>query len=269
MGFTHHVWAWEQEGLTYAEKFTLLALADYAPEVGNPNAGKCWASIPNLAVKMGFSSGSRRTVREALKGLEEKGRVRVQGRLRPGTKQQTTHLYTLLMPKGYVIREKDDTAEVGAISTDVGAISTEGRGYQPHEYTNEPTNEPTTTPTPSPLRDDEEKNPYAIEASSTASEGSPGETEEHTTELRKLLHGLIDSTEYEYPVLADEFIARFEEIHGAGNGINDAGDLFWNKRYEERLHDEVRAARAEKGQERGLQYAAAKWLSTFTNHVNS
>lgn len=269
MGFTHHVWAWEQEGLTYAEKFTLLALADYAPEVGKKDAGKCWASVPNLAEKMGFSRGSRRTVREAVKGLEEKGKVHVKGRLRPGTKQQTTHLYTILMPKGYVIREKNDHAEVGAISTDVGAISTEGRGYQPHEYTNEPTNEPTTSPSPSPLRDDEEKNPYAIERGSTANEGKSDQTTDHSIELRKMLHNMIDSHEYEYSSLAEEFIERFVEIHGTGNGINDAEDLFWNKRYEDHLHDEVRAARKEKGEERGLQYGAAKWLSTFTNHVTA
>lgn len=196
-------------------------------------------------------------IRAGIKEMRDAGYIVVKKKRGPGGR---------LLPQEWLITSPPDHH-----STETQReVNTTG-GESPPKKTNSKkiNSKNTNIPTPSPLRDDEEKDPIAIERGSTVNEGKPNRTEEHTAELRKLLHGMIDSTEYEYPVLAEEFIERFEEIHGAGSGMNDAEDLFWNKRYEERLHDEVRAARAEKGHERGLQYAVAKWLSTYTNHVTS
>lgn len=248
-------WAWQQDELPATAKYALLALADYANE-----KGECWPSIGSLAAKMGYSPESRKTIRKGLAQLEERGLVTYSGRLRKGSREQTSHMYRIHW-KAPAVKE---TQEVGVNSPYVGVSDPNGRGSQPHESVNEPINEPITSPTPSPLRDEGLKTPDAIEHSSTVTEGFAKDE----ARLKALTLTLARSTEDNYQEHAEQFVEAFVNIYGTGNGVKDVEDMFWNKGYDDRLYSLITKAQHERGEERGIQYGAAQWLSTFTNDLN-
>ena len=245
-------WAWQQSGLPANAKFALLALADYA----DTDKGECWPSIPNMAEKMGHSRTSTKSVRAGIKVLEERGLVTVIRRKRAGTEMQTSHLYRVNWKRS------------GQNAPTVGANHPEGQGKTPDEPVTEPINEPITSPTPSPLRDDVEKEPSAIDVPSTARQNSSIEdTPEstHTRKLKALARNIYYSTsESDYGEATEDFINAFESIYGT-SGLWDAGHMLVNNRYDERLTELVHEAQRTRGEERGLSYGVAQWLSIFTN----
>lgn len=68
-------WAFKQEGLTMTEKFVLIALADYANE-----SHMCFPAHEKTAKRV---AASKSTVQRAVKGLEDKGLLRVVSWHRP------------------------------------------------------------------------------------------------------------------------------------------------------------------------------------------
>lgn len=79
-------WAFKQEGLTMAEKFVLIALADYANE-----AHMCFPAHEKTANRV---AASRSTVKRAVKSLEQKGLLRVVSWHRPNG-SDTSNRYQL------------------------------------------------------------------------------------------------------------------------------------------------------------------------------
>lgn len=89
------------------ERFTLLALADRADE-----DGKCWPSIPTLALKCRTSES---TIRRHLKSLTQLGALTVEHR------KNTSSMYRISLPR---LRQLVDPAQIDTPQSDTPQIDT-------------------------------------------------------------------------------------------------------------------------------------------------
>lgn len=239
MSFEITRWAWDQPGLSFYAKYTLLALADYADD-----KGKCFPSIPALAERMGYARTSTKSVKAGLNELEQKGLVTIKAQLRKGTRSQTSHLY------------KINYEGSGLITRRVGVNNPEGGGYSPDEPTIEPIKEPTILPNAINSVNDV-KIPIANSNSVAAD-----------NEIRGIVKGIYEWTDRVFleEELAEQLNPIYEDKYGIG--ARDLGHMIVNERYGDRLTDLIEEHQTSKGNARGLDYAIAQWVGTLTNDYN-
>lgn len=115
MGYIHMPWARDLPGLNVNEKMVLFILTLRA---GNATR-QTFMSVGLIAREGGFSPSSKNTVRRALNGLRDKGHIDWKGRVREGTSEQSSNIYTVHWDKVGA-----ESTHVGADSTQVGAEST-------------------------------------------------------------------------------------------------------------------------------------------------
>lgn len=117
-------WAFKQEGLTMTEKFVLIALADYANE-----AHMCFPAHDKTAKRV---AASKSTVQRAVKGLEDKGLLRVVSWHRPNG-STTSNRYQLRV--GGQFDHGGSHPDTGAgYADDQGAMVTSDHPITPSSY---------------------------------------------------------------------------------------------------------------------------------------
>lgn len=117
-------WAFNQDGLTMTEKFVLIALADYANE-----DHMCFPAHEKTAKRV---AASKSTVQRAVKGLEDKGLLRVVSWHRPNG-STTSNRYQLRVGGHYDHGGSHPDTRAGYVN-DQGAMVTSDHPITPSSY---------------------------------------------------------------------------------------------------------------------------------------
>lgn len=134
-------WAFNQDGLTMTEKFVLIALADYANE-----DHMCFPAHEKTAKRV---AASKSTVQRAVKGLEDKGLLRVVSWHRPNG-STTSNRYQLRVGGHYDHGGSHPDTRAGYVN-DQGAMVTSDHPITPSSY---PPDEPPGKNTKAPAEAD-------------------------------------------------------------------------------------------------------------------
>lgn len=110
-------WAFKQEGLTMTEKFVLIALADYANE-----NHMCFPAHEKTAKRV---AASKSTVQRAVKGLENKGLLRVVSWHRPNGSTTSNR---------YQLRVGGQFDHGGVVNLTTGGSQSDTRAGYPDDY---------------------------------------------------------------------------------------------------------------------------------------